>query len=253
MKVHGEKVPQFLLKAQKLDTYMITELEAQEIAYVPARSSEEKNATVIFIHGLGHSNLTWKEVVTEALAPRLPNVEWILPQAPHRPVSLNQGTLRPSWFDITNLPPHQDEWDENTILESITRIENIILREVHSGVESSRIILVGFSQGAALSLMTALSTLQELGGVASLSGWVPSMARSSGMLIHVGGTMPVLWCHGTSDTEIPWSMGAEAVEYLKSGARRLTNVEFKTYDGLEHRICDEELADLAAWLERILK
>ncbi|ESK86238.1 lysophospholipase i [Moniliophthora roreri MCA 2997] len=233
---------------------MIIELEAQEIVYVPASSAEEKKASVIFLHGLGHSNLTWKEVVTEALAPRLPNVQWILPQAPHRPVSLNQGTLRPSWFDITNLPPQKDEWDETTIAESIARIENIVLREVHSGVESSRIVLVGFSQGAALSLMTALSTLHELGGVVSLSGWIPHAARSSGMLIHVGDTkMPILWCHGTSDTEIPLSMGIDAVEYLKSDAVQLSEVDMKTYDGLEHRICDEELADLAEWLEGILK
>jgi hypothetical protein len=31
--------------------------------------------------GLGQTNLTWKMVITEALAPKLPNIQWILPHA----------------------------------------------------------------------------------------------------------------------------------------------------------------------------
>jgi hypothetical protein len=33
------------------------------------------------VQGLGQTNLTWKMVITEALAPELPNVQWILPHA----------------------------------------------------------------------------------------------------------------------------------------------------------------------------
>lgn len=84
---------------------------------------------------------------------------------------------QPSWFDIQHLPPYPIEFDEANITESIRNIEQIILTEVHSGRDPKRIFLVGFSQGAALSLMTGLTTLQDIGGIASLSGWIPHRIR----------------------------------------------------------------------------
>lgn len=90
---------------------------------------------------------------------------------------MNQNQSRPSWFDISRLPPSSDEYDEVAIAESVSYIENLILGEVHSGIDSRRVILVGFSQGAALSLLVALTSLHDLGGVASLSGWIPIRAR----------------------------------------------------------------------------
>jgi lysophospholipase-2 len=36
---------------------------------------------------------------------------------------------------------------------------------------------MGFSQGAALSLLVVLTTLHELGGVISLAGWIPHSGR----------------------------------------------------------------------------
>lgn len=97
--------------------------------------------------------------------------------SPNRPVSLNGGVRRPSWFDIQHLPPYPIEFDEANITESIRNIEQIILTEVHNGRDPRRIFLVGFSQGAALSLMTGLTTLQDIGGIASLSGWIPHRIR----------------------------------------------------------------------------
>ncbi|KAF9269925.1 Phospholipase/carboxylesterase [Marasmius fiardii PR-910] len=226
---------------------MITEIEPQEVVHVPATA--EKTAAVIFVHGLGQSNLTWSLLAKEALAPKLPHVEWILPQAHRRPVSLNQGQLRPSWFNITRLPPDKREYDESAITESISRIESLILSQVHSGIDSRRIVLVGFSQGAALSLMTAFSTLHELGGVASLSGWIPEQARPTLTPI---AKMPILWCHGLADDEIPIECGCDAVEYLRSSLGASNELQFRTYQGLVHTICDEEVSDLSSWLESVL-
>ena len=93
------------------------------------------------------------------------------------PVTYSQGRVRPSWFDIAHLPPC-NHYDEVGVSASVAYLENLILSEVREGgVPESRIILVGFSQGASLSLMTALTTLHELGGVASLSGWIPQQCR----------------------------------------------------------------------------
>ena len=90
---------------------------------------------------------------------------------------MNQGMLRPSWFDISQLPPHPAENDEHRIASSVSVIEDLILSQIHSGIDPKRIFLMGFSQGAALSLMVGLTTLNELGGVISLSGWLPMAYR----------------------------------------------------------------------------
>lgn len=78
-----------------------------------------------------------------------------------------------------HLPPTAEEFDEKSpeLAASISRIEDLILSQVHSGIDSRRVFLVGFSQGAALALMTGLSSLHELGGIVSLSGWIPNRYR----------------------------------------------------------------------------
>jgi len=208
-------------------------------------------ATVIFIHGLGQTNLTWKMVIAEVLAPELPNVQWILPHAPKRSVSLNQGHRRPSWFDIARLPPRPDESDEHGLSESVALIESLILSQVHAGIDSRRIVLVGFSQGAALSMTVALTTLYFLGGVVSLSGWIPPPARH---MMHNASHLPVLWCHGTADKEIPISYADDAVAFLQNSIRiPPSKLQFRVYDDLDHTIHDNELNDIMLWLQRILK
>ena len=92
-------------------------------------------------------------------------------------MSLNGGARRPSWFDIRHLPPYPDEFDEASITDSVRRIEQLILNEVHNGRDPKKIFLIGFSQGAALALMTGLTTLHDLGGIACLSGWIPHRIR----------------------------------------------------------------------------
>ena len=95
---------------------------------------------------------------------------------PNAPVTYSQERVRPSWFNIASLPPCNC-YDETGISSGVAKLENLIISEVRQGTTSSKIVLVGFSQGASLSLMTALTTLHELGGVASLSGWIPKQSR----------------------------------------------------------------------------
>jgi predicted esterase len=104
--------------------------------------------------------------------------------SPSRPVTYCAGQCRPSWFDIRSLPPGYDEWDDAGVASSVAAMEGLIQAEVHHGADPRRIILMGFSQGAALSLLVGLTTLHELGGVISLSGWIPHRGREVSMNIN---------------------------------------------------------------------
>lgn len=82
-------------------------------------------------------------------------VRYILPNAKEMPVSLNDGITMPAWFDMLSMPPTEQE-DHEGLKASSDRIDRIIDDEVLGGVGAERIILAGFSQGAALALHTAL-------------------------------------------------------------------------------------------------
>ncbi|KLO20046.1 alpha/beta-hydrolase [Schizopora paradoxa] len=188
----------------------------------------------------------------EFLAQRLPMVKWILPQAHFRRVTLSQGQVRPAWFDIASLPPHPNDFDGAGIAGSIHAAEQIILEEVQRGVHPRKIFLVGFSQGAALSLMTGLTTLHDLGGIGSLSGWIPHRIRDH--ILENSSNLPIFWGLGYSDTEIPFRYALNSVEFLEEQVRiPHSSMTIKEYRDLGHETSDEELIDLADWLEDAMK
>lgn len=185
------------------------------------------------------------------------------------PVTYSQERVRPSWFNIASLPPCNC-YDETGISSGVARLENLIISEVRQGTISSKIVLVGFSQGASLSLMTALTTLHELGGVASLSGWIPKQSRPVGRwsaaspisrcsrlesqaMQQIEPSLPIFWAHGSADDEVPLSYGEECVSFLRNSLGIPSErVVFKTYEGLDHSINDAELDDLAEWLANMV-
>ena len=65
--------------------------------------------------------------------------------------------------------------------------------------------------------------------------------------------LPILWCHGKADEEIPISYAEDATSFLHSTLHvPNSKLQFKQYDGLTHAINDSELDDLVSWLEGIL-
>lgn len=59
------------------------------------------------------------------------------------------------------------------MLRSSRQINELISAEIDAGVNPSRIVLGGFSQGGAMSLLTGLTSERKLGGIAALSAWLP--------------------------------------------------------------------------------
>lgn len=99
--------------------------------------------------------------------------------SPGQPVTINMGRPMPSWFDIRSLSDldTQDE-DQEGLLLSASRIQQLVTSEVDEHeIPSTRIVLGGFSQGGALSLITGLTSERKLGGVVCLSGWLPLTSK----------------------------------------------------------------------------
>jgi len=83
--------------------------------------------------------------------------------------------LCPGWFDLSTLDKLTDSEydDEKGMMTSVKSIDALIQAEVDAGIPENRIIVGGFSQGGAMSILTGLSGRRKLGGVIALSCWVP--------------------------------------------------------------------------------
>ncbi len=72
-------------------------------------------------------------------------------------------------YDITAFQANAAE-DEPGIKKSIESLFELMQTEIDGGIDASRIIFGGFSQGASLSLFMGLTIEEKLGGIAMLSG-----------------------------------------------------------------------------------
>uniref|UniRef100_A0A453EB07 Phospholipase/carboxylesterase/thioesterase domain-containing protein n=1 Tax=Aegilops tauschii subsp. strangulata TaxID=200361 RepID=A0A453EB07_AEGTS len=57
-------------------------------------------ATIVWLHGLGDNGASWSQLL-ETLP--LPNIKWICPTAPTRPVAIFGGFPSTAWFDVADL------------------------------------------------------------------------------------------------------------------------------------------------------
>ena len=64
-------------------------------------------------------------------------------------------------------------------------------------------------------------------------------------------TTPIFWGHGKSDNVVPYRFGAGSVQILKDKLG-FKDLEFKSYEGVGHSADTQEIADLGAWLKRVL-
>eukprot|EP00062_Callorhinchus_milii_P020029 gi/632975236/ref/XP_007904114.1/ PREDICTED: acyl-protein thioesterase 1 [Callorhinchus milii] len=215
-------------------------------AMVPA--ARKATAAVIFLHGLGDTGHGWAETLAGI---KSPHVKYICPHAPVTPVTLNMKVPMHSWFDIIGLSPDADE-DETGIKNAAESIKALIDEEVKNGIPSHRIILGGFSQGGALSLYTALTTHQKLGGVIGLSCWLPlrdslsqAVANGPNKEIHV------LQCHGEADPLVPLMFGSLTAQKLKTIINP-NNFTFKTYLDMKHSSSHQEMMDVKEFIEKQL-
>lgn len=76
-------------------------------------------------------------------------------------------------FELALRIPKKGEEDEEGMLHSVACIDALLSEIVASGVDPSRIVLGGFSQGAAMTLLTGLTTTKKLAGLFVLSGRLP--------------------------------------------------------------------------------
>jgi phospholipase/carboxylesterase len=214
---------------------------------VEVETGRDPAGAVIWLHGLGADGHDFEPIVPELVRPGERALRFVFPHAPIRPVTLNGGFAMRAWYDIVALDRRTPE-DENGIRVSQAAIEAMIRRENSRGIASDRIVLAGFSQGGAMALFAGTRYPDRLAGIMGLSCYLLLAPRLNAERLAANQSTPVFLAHGTQDPVVAPLLGEHARHALQAAGY---SVEWHVYD-MPHAVCPQEVADIGAWLRRVL-
>lgn len=154
-----------------------------------------------------------------------------------------------SWYPQRFLAPvaQNEPWLSSALLA----LDRAVSMARDAGIPDERIVLVGFSQGACLSLEYAARAAgrgAQFGGVVAMAGALigdPDVVRNDHGSLH--GTPVVLAC-GDADAHIPEFLVRRSAEvFVELGA----TVDLRIYPGLGHDITGDQIDALATLVEAV--
>lgn len=187
-------------------------------------------AAVILMHGRGDSA---HGILLLAPELRAPGVAFVAPQA--------SGS---SWYPDSFLAPI--EVNEPWLSSALRRMATLAGDLVASGVPPERTVLMGFSQGACLTLEFAARNAQRYGGVVAFSGGL--IGRDGTPRDYEGsleGTPVFLGCSDI-DPHIPLTRVQESTLIMEGLGGE---VEERIYPGMGHTVNEDEIE----WAHELLK
>lgn len=197
--------------------------------------------TVIWLHGLGASGDDFVPVVPHLGCPQL---RFVFPHAPVRPVTINAGMQMRAWYDILHLAHGPGRNHPDHIWESVALVEELIAAEAERGVPAEKIVVAGFSQGGAVALHTVVRHGDRLAGGLVLSAYELLPSTRPGEATEANRSTPLFFGHGTLDPTVPVDRGLEAAERARAAGHP---VEVHTYR-MGHEVCLPELQAIGQWL-----
>jgi len=215
-------------------------LDAMEI-----ETAKNPSASVVWLHGLGADGNDFAPIVPALKLPKAA-IRFVFPHAPVQPVTINGGMRMRAWYDITDGAIRRE--DEGGVRASQKLIEALIAREKERGTAANRLVLAGFSQGGAIALHTGLRHPERIAGVMALSTYLPIAEKFAAEAASANREAPIFMAHGSYDPVIPLARATQSRGLLQSLGY---TVEWREYP-MPHSVCPEEVADIGAWLGKML-
>lgn len=192
----------------------------------------EAPLAAVLLHGRG---ATATSILDLAAAIDHPRVTWLAPQA--------RGN---TWYPNRFLAPLES--NEPWLSSALAGVVDLVAQIAAAGVAGSRVVLMGFSQGACLALESLVRNPGLAGGAAGLSGGLigppgtvwPDSGRLDGVSIFLG-------CSDV-DVHIPKQRVLESAEVLRARGADVTAI---LYPGMDHTVNDDELDHVRRLLDRI--
>lgn len=207
-------------------------LHANQPVYATGEPLNRARAAMILVHGRGASAadiLSVTQVLPPAgwafLAPQAANFTWY-PQRFLVSTQINQP-----WLD-----------------SALAKLAAVLAQVEAAGLPPEKVVLMGFSQGACLTLEFVARHGRRYGGVAAFSGGLigadDEPRRDAG---HLADTPIFLGCSEV-DFHIPAQRVTAAAERLRVLGAQVTA---RLYPSMEHTINDDELAALTAMMHTV--
>jgi predicted esterase len=206
--------------------------QGQRVATAGTPLAQAKGA-VVMVHGRGASA---ESLLTLAPALDRPDFAYLAPSAAG-------GTWYPNGF-MAPIPSN-----EPGISSGMQAIADVLAQVEAAGIPAERTVLLGFSQGACLSLEFAARNARRYGGVATLSGGlIGPEGTPRDYAGSLDGTPVFLGCSDV-DFHIPAARVEQSAQVI---ARLGGDVTMRLYPGMGHTVNDDEIAHVQAILDGVL-
>ena len=207
-------------------------------------TNKQPDHAFVFLHGLGASPEDIEPIVKTIDLQIGNGVEYILPRAAKRPLTVFNGMAVPAWYDIYAWTEGSGE-DAAGLDAAAEQLEELISGLVARGFARCRIVVGGFSQGGACVLHYVGRSQEPLGGVIALSAYMPLGRSWQPAATNNIKQIPMFMAHGAQDKVLPLAYGDFAHQLLlKAGVP----VTWHAYEDLGHNIDEHVIRDLSVWL-----
>jgi phospholipase/carboxylesterase len=193
------------------------------------RPVAEAEAAMVMVHGRGGSA---EDILGLSAELRRPELAYVAPQAAGH-----------SWYPFSFMAPM--EQNEPGLSSALELLGGLVGHLEKGGIPAERILLLGFSQGACLSLEFAARNAKRYGGVIALSGGLigpPGTSRDYAGSF--AGTPVFLGC-SDRDPHIPKERVDESAQVFERMGAAVTE---RIYPAMGHTINEDELEFVRALL-----
>ena len=176
-----------------------------------------------------------------------------------------------AWYIQSRLTPKpasrpelEDDEDEDGMLQSVKYVESLINDLIQKdSIPVERIVVGGFSQGMAISLLLSLVSAKfagKLGGILAVCGYLPVEKRIASLKAELEispettpGITKILVMRGKADVLVAKRYIDIVRDRLKeNGYVEGSNLVIKEYEGVGHTITGDMIRDMAAWIEEVV-
>jgi maleylacetate reductase len=140
--------------------------------------------------------------------------------------------------------------NEPYLTSALRSLETLVRRVEAAGVPRSRIVILGFSQGACLAAEFAIRNGSRFGGLILLTGGVIGPAGTSWRRANAFDGTPVFLGTGDPDSHVPVARVQETAELF---ATARAAVSMRVYPGRPHTVSDDEIAAARVILDEVAR
>ncbi|WPN49678.1 MULTISPECIES: alpha/beta hydrolase [unclassified Pseudomonas] len=194
---------------------------------------EAQGGAAILIHGRTQSPADMLAITARI---NLPDIPYFAIQAAQH-----------SWYPDKFMAPLEN--NQPALDFALARLEAAVVELENRGIARSRIVLIGFSQGACLACEYLYRHPHRWGGLIAFTGGLIAPPGTSWLTPDKLAGTPVFFGNSEADPWVPLARTEETAEVFR---RMGAEVELQVYNGRGHEVGDEEIALGRDLLQRTL-